>query len=110
MPICPYLADQAFDPETIAKMSAELENVCEALSLKMIDDAATRFVAEKIFELAQRGVPSGFPPVLVPHADAVAVRGVFACPSTASSVARRSLIYQYDTQTCFLSLQIIQPK
>jgi hypothetical protein len=56
MPIRPYLADQAFEPETIAKMSAALEEVCEVLSLKMIDDAATRLVAEKIIDLAQRGV------------------------------------------------------
>jgi hypothetical protein len=44
------------DPETIAKMSAALESVCETLSLKMVDDAATRLVARKIIELTQRGV------------------------------------------------------
>jgi hypothetical protein len=54
MPIRPYLAGQAFDPETIRAMSLALEKVCEALSLKMEDDAATRLVAEKIIELAQR--------------------------------------------------------
>ena len=37
-------------------MSAALESVCEALSLKMVDDTATRLIAEKIIELAQRGV------------------------------------------------------
>lgn len=37
-------------------MSKALEAVCEALRLRMIDDAATRLVAEKIIELAQRGV------------------------------------------------------
>jgi hypothetical protein len=37
-------------------MSAALENVCEALRLKMVDDAATRLIAEKIIELVQRGV------------------------------------------------------
>jgi hypothetical protein len=56
MPVRPYLASQAFDPEIIAEMSAALEEVCEVLSLKMVDDAATRLVAEKIIELAQRGV------------------------------------------------------
>jgi hypothetical protein len=56
MPIRPFLAGQAFDPETIAEMSAALASVCEALSLKLIDDGATRLVAEKIIELAQRGV------------------------------------------------------
>ena len=39
MPIRPFLAGQAFDPETITKMSAAFESVCEALSLKVVDDA-----------------------------------------------------------------------
>jgi len=56
MPIRPFLAGQAFDPEIIATMSAALESVCEALGLKLVDDAATRRVAEKIVELVQRGV------------------------------------------------------
>jgi hypothetical protein len=36
--------------------SAALESVCQTLSLRMIDDSATRLVAEKIIELAHRGV------------------------------------------------------
>lgn len=56
MSIRPYLADKAFDPETISEMSDALQSVCKALSLKMIDDAATRVVAQKIVEMAQRGV------------------------------------------------------
>ena len=56
MPIRPFLAGQAFDPETIAIMSAALESACKALGLKLGDDPATRLVAEKIIELAQRGV------------------------------------------------------
>jgi hypothetical protein len=56
MPIRPFLAHQAFDPETITKMSAALENVCDSLSLRLIDDVATRLVAEEIVKLAQRGV------------------------------------------------------
>lgn len=56
MPIRPFLAGQAFEPETIRDMSLALEKVCDALSLKMVDDAATRLIAEKIIELAQRGV------------------------------------------------------
>ena len=56
MPIRPFLAGHAFDTETISKMSLALEKVCAALSLKLVDDAATRLVAEKIIELAQRGV------------------------------------------------------
>lgn len=56
MPIRPFLAGRPFDPEKISEMSKALETVCEALRLRMIDDAATRLVAEKIIELAQRGV------------------------------------------------------
>ena len=37
-------------------MSLALESVCDTLGLKLIDDAATRLVAEKIIELSQHGV------------------------------------------------------
>ena len=37
-------------------MSLALESACEALRLRMTDDPATRPVAAKIIELAQRGV------------------------------------------------------
>jgi hypothetical protein len=50
MPLRPFPASQPFDPEIIAKMSTAFE----ALSLKLVDDAATRLVAQKIIELAQR--------------------------------------------------------
>jgi hypothetical protein len=56
MLIRPFLSGQAFDPETIDRMSEALKGVCDTLSLKMVDDAATRLVAQKIIELAQRGV------------------------------------------------------
>jgi hypothetical protein len=56
MTIRPFLYGQAFDPETIDKMSVALQSVCDTLSLKMVDDAATRLVARKIIELTQRGV------------------------------------------------------
>jgi hypothetical protein len=56
MSIRPFLSGQAFDPETIAKMSEALQSVCDTLSLKVVDDAATRLVARKIIELTQRGV------------------------------------------------------
>jgi hypothetical protein len=56
MPIRPFLSNQSFDPEIIGKMSAALERVCETLNLKMVDDPATRLVAEKIIGLVQRGV------------------------------------------------------
>ena len=56
MPITPFLAHQAFEPETIENMSAAFIAACDALHLKIGDDPATRFVAEKVIELAQRGV------------------------------------------------------
>jgi hypothetical protein len=56
MPILPFLSGQPFDPETIDNMSEALRGVCETLSLKPVDDAATRLVAQKIIEFTQRGV------------------------------------------------------
>jgi hypothetical protein len=56
MPIRPYLAGEAFEPELIQQMSLALESICETLELSFIDDPATRLVASKIIELAQRGV------------------------------------------------------
>jgi hypothetical protein len=56
MPIRPFLAGQPFDPELIATMSAALESTCKALGLNVVDDPATRLVAQKIIELTQRGV------------------------------------------------------
>jgi hypothetical protein len=37
-------------------MSLALESVCNTLGLKVVDDPATRLVAEKIIELSQHGV------------------------------------------------------
>ena len=56
MPIRPFLAGQPFEPETIREMSLALESVCETLRLRLIDDPATRLVAQKIIELRQRGI------------------------------------------------------
>jgi hypothetical protein len=56
MPITPFLVHQAFEPETIENMSAAFVAACDALHLKVGDDPATRFVAEKVIELAQRGI------------------------------------------------------
>jgi hypothetical protein len=56
VPIRPFLAGQAFEPETIREMSLALESVCETLGLRLIDDPATRLVAQKIIELSQRGI------------------------------------------------------
>ena len=56
MPITPFLAGQAFEPEAIENMSAAFVAACDALRLKVGDDPATRLVAEKIIEFAQRGI------------------------------------------------------
>ena len=56
MPIRPFLAGQAFEPEAINAMSLALERACSALSLSLVDDPATRLVAEKIIEFAQGGI------------------------------------------------------
>jgi hypothetical protein len=56
MPITPYLAHQAFDPEIIKTMSVAFVAACDALHLKVGDDSATRVVAEKVINLAQRGI------------------------------------------------------
>jgi hypothetical protein len=56
MPIRPFLAGQPFEPELIRQMSLALENVCGKFGMKLTDDPATRVVAQKIIELAQRGV------------------------------------------------------
>jgi hypothetical protein len=56
MPITPFLANQAFEPEVVETMSDALVATCEVLGLKIGDDPATRFVAEKVIELAQRGI------------------------------------------------------
>jgi hypothetical protein len=56
MPIRPFLAGQAFEPDVIREMSLVLQTVCAKLELALTDDPATRLVASKIIELAQRGV------------------------------------------------------
>lgn len=57
VPIRPFLAGQAFEPEMIEIMSAAFRAACEHLQLRNDhDDPATRLVAAKIIELAQRGV------------------------------------------------------
>ena len=50
------IARQSFDPEAIEAMSTAFVAACDALHLKVGDDPATRFVAEKIIEWAQRGI------------------------------------------------------
>lgn len=55
MPIRPFLAAEGFDQDAITTMSLALERVCDTL-LKVIDDSARGLIAEKIIELAQRGI------------------------------------------------------
>jgi hypothetical protein len=56
MPIRPFLAGQPFEPELIGQMSLALETIFEQFGMKVSDGPATRVVAQKIIELAQRGV------------------------------------------------------
>ncbi len=56
MPVRPFLAGQAFNPDLISEMSEALKEACDELGLHRTDDPATRLVAEKIIHLAQRGI------------------------------------------------------
>lgn len=56
MPITPFLRGQAFDPELIESMGAAFSKTCEALGLAERSDPITALVAEKIIELAERGL------------------------------------------------------
>ena len=60
MPITPFLAGKAFEPELIREMSLALETVCEKFGMKLADDPATRVLASKIIEVAQRGARGTF--------------------------------------------------
>ena len=54
--IRPFLARQAFGPEAVRNMSLAFDSACEALGLRTREDLATTRVAEKVIELAQRGI------------------------------------------------------
>ena len=56
MTIRPFLVGQALEPDFINQMSIALERACADLGVKQRDDALNRMIAEKIIELAQRGV------------------------------------------------------
>jgi hypothetical protein len=56
MPIRGFLTGQAFEPEVVRQMSLALETICGKFGMALADDPATRVVALKIIELAQRGV------------------------------------------------------
>ena len=56
MPITPFLRGQAFDPELVEAMGAAFFDTCSALGLTDRADPITKLVAEKIIELAERGL------------------------------------------------------
>jgi elongation factor P hydroxylase len=56
VPITPFLKGQAFDPELVSAMGAAFSNTCDALGLTKRTDPITTLVAEKIIELAERGL------------------------------------------------------
>ena len=56
MPIRGFLSGQAFEPEVVRQLSLALETICAKFGMKLTEDPATRVVALKIIELAQRGV------------------------------------------------------
>jgi hypothetical protein len=57
VPIKGFLAGRIFDAQAIGEMSLAFEGACDELGLiKTAQDPATSLVAEKIIEVAQRGV------------------------------------------------------
>jgi hypothetical protein len=56
MPIRGFLSGQAFEPEVIRQMSLALETIRGKFGMELTEGPATRVVALKIIELAQRGV------------------------------------------------------
>jgi hypothetical protein len=56
VPITPFLRGQAFDPELVEAMGAAFSRTCDALGLTERTDPITAVVAEKILELAERGL------------------------------------------------------
>ena len=56
MPITPFLAGQAFDPEVVRAMASALDTVSKSLRSRVPSEVSDEAVARKIIELAQRGV------------------------------------------------------
>jgi hypothetical protein len=57
VPIRSFLAGRTFDAQAISTMSVAFDCACDELGLvKTTEDPATRLVAEKIMEVAERGV------------------------------------------------------
>lgn len=54
MPIRPYLGGRTFPPETIAVMSAALDEVCGALAIGL-DVESRKMVAHRIIALVEDG-------------------------------------------------------
>jgi hypothetical protein len=52
--IVPFLRDGVFDPKDIQVMSMALDGVCKSLNLR--DDREREIIAERIVDLARRGV------------------------------------------------------
>ncbi|HEV3188853.1 MAG TPA: hypothetical protein VGY54_00075 [Polyangiaceae bacterium] len=55
-PIIPFRSGQEFDPETVEAMGQAFVATCESLGLSDRNGAMAKLVAEKIIELAQRGI------------------------------------------------------
>jgi hypothetical protein len=55
VPIASSVKEKVFDPDRLAAMSAVFVEVCGRLALRDKADPATRFVAQKIIELASTG-------------------------------------------------------
>ena len=51
-----FLARQAFEPDVVRNMSLAFDSARKALGLRTREDPATTCVAQKVFELAQRGI------------------------------------------------------
>lgn len=57
VPIKGFLAGRSFDARAISEMSRAFDGACDELGLvKSVRDPATSLVAEKIIEVAKRGV------------------------------------------------------
>jgi hypothetical protein len=57
VPIRSFLAGRTFDAQAISTMSVAFDGACDELGLvKTTQDPATSLVAEKIIEVAERGV------------------------------------------------------
>jgi hypothetical protein len=56
MPITPFLAGHAFDPEAIEAMSVAFRSACHKLGLNDRDDPLNGLVAKRIIALAQTGM------------------------------------------------------